>query len=136
MKTDQNLTLTLILTLTLTLNLTLTLSLTLKKETKERNLEKGKEKEKIFRIRTPNYKTNSSVCDNPTNCAKWQFVTNYLISLHFIAQHVIDEKLVLSFTRLSFSLVSIQRKSDTKQVKLLPSWQARAGGGYFMYASL
>ena len=37
--------------------------------------------------------------------AKWQFVTNHLISLPFIAQHVIDKKLVLSLTWLSFPLV-------------------------------
>ena len=52
-----------------------------------------------------NSKTNSSVCDNPTNRAKWQFVTNHLISLPFIAQHVIDKKLVLSLMWLSFPLV-------------------------------
>ena len=39
--------------------------------------------------------------DNPTNCARWQFVANYIFSLPFIAQHVIDKKLVLSLTRLS-----------------------------------
>ena len=37
--------------------------------------------------------------------AKWQFVTNHLISLPFIAQHVIDKKLVLSLMWLSFPLV-------------------------------
>ena len=40
--------------------------------------------------------------------AKWQFVTNHLISLPFIAQHVIDKKLVLSLTRLSFPLVQFR----------------------------
>ena len=45
------------------------------------------------------------MCNNPTNCPRWQFVANYTISLPFIAQHVIDKKLVLSLTRLSFPLV-------------------------------
>ena len=50
-------------------------------------------------------KTHHSVCDNPTNCARWQFVANHIISLPFIARHVIDKKLVLSLTRLSFPFV-------------------------------
>ena len=50
-------------------------------------------------------KNHRSACDNPTHCARWQFVANYIISLPFIAQHVIDKKLVLSLTRLSFPLV-------------------------------
>ena len=87
------------LTLILTLNLTLTLSLTLKKETKERNLG-GKKRENL-----PDSKTNRSAYDNPTNCVRWQFIANYIISLPFIAQHVIDKKLVLSLMRLSFPLV-------------------------------
>ena len=104
MKTDQ--TLTLILTLTLNLNLTLTLSLTLKRETKERNLEEEEEEEKkTSGFELPNSQTNRIAYDNPTNRATWQFVANYIFSLPFIAQHVIDKKLVLSLTRLSFSLV-------------------------------
>ena len=51
------------------------------------------------KYKTP--KTHCSVCDNPTNCTRWQFVAN-IISLTLIAQHVIDKKLVLSLTRLSF----------------------------------
>ena len=100
-KTVQNLTLILILTL----SLRITLSLTLKRETKERNLEKGKKKRQPSGFELPNSQTNSSACDNPTNRAKWQLVTNQLVSLPFIAQHVIDKKLVLSLTRLSFPLV-------------------------------
>ena len=38
-------------------------------------------------------------------CQMAIFVANYRISLPFIAQHVIDKKLVLSLTRLSFQLV-------------------------------
>ena len=83
MKTVQNLNLTTILTLTLTL------SLTLKKETKERTLEK-RGKKRTFQIRTP--KPHLSACDNPTNCARWKFVVNNVISLSFIVQHVIDKK--------------------------------------------
>ena len=105
MKTDQNLTLTLILTLTLTINLTITLSLTIKKESKERNLEKGKKKKTNSGFELLKCKTNRIAYDNPTNCARWQFVPNYIFSLLFIAQHVIDKKLVLSLTRLSFPLV-------------------------------
>ena len=86
-------------------NLRITLSLTLKRETKERNLEKGKKKRQPSGFELPNSQTNSSACDNPTNRAKWRLVTNQLVSLPFIAQHVIDKKLVLSLTRLSFPLV-------------------------------
>ena len=43
--------------------------------------------------------------DNPTNCARWQFVASYIISLPFIAQYLIDKKLVLSLIWLSFPLV-------------------------------
>ena len=49
--------------------------------------------------------THRSACDNPTYCARWEFVANFIISLPFIAQHVIDKKLVLSLTRLAFPLV-------------------------------
>ena len=94
------------LTLILILSLRITLSLTLKRETKERNLEKGeKKKRQPSGFELPNSKTNSSACDNPTNRAKCQLVTNQLVSLPFIAQHVIDKKLVLSLTQLSFPLV-------------------------------
>ena len=90
MKTVQNLTLTLILTLTL--KLSQTLSLTLKKETKERNLEKGEKRE-------------------PSG---FELPTLKLTVLHAITQstvldgnslQVIDKKLVLSLTWLSFPLV-------------------------------
>ena len=91
----------------LTLSLTLSLTLKKKKETKERNLEKGGEG------REPSgFELKQFACNNPTNCARWQFVTNYLISLPFIAQHVIDKKLVLSLTRLSFPLVRFRLNRD------------------------
>ena len=76
-----------------------------KKETNERNLEKGKKKVEPSGFKLSNSKTNHSVYDNPTNCARWQFVANYIISLRFIAQHVINKKLVLSLTWLTFPLV-------------------------------
>ena len=50
-------------------------------------------------------KTHRSACDNSANCARWQFVANYIISLPFIGQRVIDKKLVLSLTWLSFPLL-------------------------------
>ena len=56
--------------------------------------------------RTP--KTHHFACDNPTNCTRWEFVANCIISLSFIAQHVIDKKLLFSLTRLSFPLVRIR----------------------------
>ena len=69
------------------------------------NLDKGKKKERPSGLELLNSKTNRSAYDNPSNCAKWQFVANYIISLPFMAQHVIGKKLVLSLTRLSFPLV-------------------------------
>ena len=78
--------------------LTLNLSLTLRKETKERNLEKGTHKKE--NLPDSNSQTNSSAYDNPTNCAN-------LISLRFIAQHVIDKKLVQSYAA-SFLLVQFR----------------------------
>ena len=89
-------------------NLILTLILTLKKETKERNLEKGKK-------HLPDSKTNHSAYDNPTNCARWQFVANYIMSLPFIAQHVTDKKLVLSLTLVRF------RQNQIRNLKWRPS---------------
>ena len=92
-KTVQNLTLTLILTLTINLNPNPNPN----PNTKKRNLKKRKPSG--FEL------PNSSACDNPTKRAKWQFVTNHLICLPFIAHHVIDKKLVLNLSRLSFPLV-------------------------------
>ena len=60
---------------------------------KERNQGKKlrkKGEKRTFQIRTP--KPHRSACNNPTNCARWQFVVNNVISLIFIAQHVIDKK--------------------------------------------
>ena len=79
-------------------------------------MEKGRGKKENLpdsNHKTP--KTHRSACDNPTNCARWQFVTNYIIPLHFIAQHVIIRKLVLSLkcTWLSFPLARFW---------LYPSW--------------
>ena len=49
-------------------------------------------------------KTHRSACDNPTNCARWQF----RCKLHnFLAFY--DKELVLSLTRLSFPLVRFRR---------------------------
>ena len=84
----------------LTLNLTIILSLILKKESKERNLQKGKKKKKPSVLELLKLKTNRIAYDNPTNCATSQFLTNYIFSLPFIAQQVIDKKLVLSLTQL------------------------------------
>ena len=81
------------------------------KETKERNLEKVKEEN----LPDSNYKipkTHRSACDHPANCARWQFVANFIIPLPFIAQHVIDKKLVSSLTQLSFLLVRFKLYRD------------------------
>ena len=88
-----------------TLNLTLTLSLTLRKETKTK-------KENLL-VELLNSKTNRSAYDKPSNCARWQFVANYVISLPFIAKHMIDKKLFLSLTRLSFPLVRFRHNRIT-----------------------
>ena len=75
----------------------------LRKETKKKE---QKEREPSgLDLPDSNTKTKSSACDNPTNCAKQQFVTKYLIFLAFIVQHVIDKKLVVSLPRLSLPLV-------------------------------
>ena len=81
------------------------------KETKERNLEKVK-KENLPGSNYKIPKTHRSACDNPTNCARWQFVANFIIPLPFIAQHVIDKKLVSSLTQLSFLLVRFKLYRD------------------------
>ena len=64
-------------------------------QAKTRNLEKeGKKVRKRENLPNLNYrtpKTHRFACDNPTNCARWEFVANCIISLSFIAQHVIDK---------------------------------------------
>ena len=57
-----------------------------------------KKKEKTFRIRSTNL-PKPTVRRATTNCGRWQFATNFIISLLFIAHHVIDKKLVLSQLR-------------------------------------
>ena len=56
----------------------------------------------------------SSMYDNPTNCARWQFVPKYMISLSFI---VIEKKLVLSLTWLPFLLVRFRLNPPPSEAK-------------------
>ena len=63
------------------------------KETKERSLEKGEKRENLPGLNYKTPKTQQSACNNSANWC-------HIISLPFIAQHVIDKKIVLSLTHL------------------------------------
>ena len=67
----------------LTLILTLTLSLTLRKETKKKK-RKEKKRENLLYSNSLTPKLTVPPGDYPTNCAKRQFVTKFLIFLLFI----------------------------------------------------
>ena len=80
------------------------------KETKERSLEKRKKRENLPGLNYKTPQTHQSACNNSANCARC-----HIIPLPFIAQHVIDKKLVLSLTHLSFLLVSFRLYQQPEQ---------------------
>ena len=87
----QNLTLTTILTLTQSL------ILKIKKETQKKIIKKNKGEPLGFELQN-SLQAALPPCNSPTNCARWKFVANNVISSHFIAHHLNHETIFQSFS--------------------------------------